>query len=312
MARALDDQVVVRVNDIMRCETFQELVATATTEDLSVSRGARLQAVPPASKTSIEDAYPLTKLQEGFMALAARQPGLYISKYAFPLPKYINADRFRRALEQTLLLCANLRTRMVFFDRLFYQVVIKEPVVWDKTLGSDVASAVDAMNNAEMAYGSQLCRYGLAKGPDGQDYFIPLIHHSIYDGWSMRIIIEALHLLYCGAEILPMSPFLGIIHYVQNMDLVSGSAYWKAQLADAKRPTFPVVPSDVASPANHGAGETLMRLEIHTIPLQESAGGAALTRATVMRGAWALLLAQYCDLGDVCFSTIVSVWQAPV
>ncbi|KAK1624734.1 condensation domain-containing protein [Colletotrichum phormii] len=246
------------------------------------------------------------------MALATRQEGSYISKYAFPLPKYIDAARFRRAWQRTLLLCTNLRTRMVFFGGSSYQVVVEEPVVWDETLGSTVGSAINAMNTAKMTYGSKLCRYGLAKGSDDQDYFIWLIHHSIYDGWSMRLIVETLHRLYYGAEIPPMSPFSGIIDYVQNMDLESTGVYWKTQLADAKRPTFPLIPSDMTtSSTNNGAAGTVTRLENHMIPLQDSTG-VALTKATVMRAAWALLLARYCDSDDVCFGTTVSGRQAPV
>ncbi|KAF6808383.1 NRPS protein, partial [Colletotrichum musicola] len=335
MARALDDQVVVRVSDILRCETFTELAATATIDDGSTAgraaetrpfsliadldreaflASAREQCNLPAD-APIQDAFPLTKLQEGFMALAARQPGSYISKYAFPLPKYIDAVRFRSAWEQTIQLCANMRTRMVFFNGSSYQLVVEETAHWDETLSGDVTSAVKAMNTAEMAYGSEMCQYGLARDAEGQDYFIWLIHHSIYDGWTMRLIVETLHRLYYGADVPRIYPLSGVINHVRNnLDLEADKEYWTTQLADAKRPAFPVVPSDMsATSALDGVVETVTRLETHVIPMREASGhGASLTRATILRAAWALLLARYCDSDDVSFGTTVSGRQMPV
>ncbi|GKT96837.1 non-ribosomal peptide synthetase [Colletotrichum tofieldiae] len=333
MARALDDQVVVRMPDILRCGSFQGLAATAVPGDPTVAAGdaaetrpfslasgldpdsflasARSQCQLPSDAT-IEDAYPLTKLQEGFMALAARQPGSYISKYSFPLPKYIDSSRFRIAWEKTVSLCTNLRTKMVFFDGSSYQVVVNEQIRWDETLGTDLSSAVGVMNDAEMTYGSDLCRYELATGPDGQDYFIWLIHHSVLEGWTLRLILETLHNHYYGVNVPPMSPYSGMIKYMHDLDRDADSEYWKAQLANAKRPGFPIVPSDLATASsNNGAVETVTREERHMIPTKENVKASS-TRATILRAAWALLLARYRDSDDVCFGTTVSGRQAPV
>ena len=50
----------------------------------------------------IEDAYPCSALQEGLMALAVKQPGSYIAKFAYRLPAYVDITRFRAAWERTL------------------------------------------------------------------------------------------------------------------------------------------------------------------------------------------------------------------
>uniref|UniRef100_A0A8H7MZD3 Carrier domain-containing protein n=1 Tax=Bionectria ochroleuca TaxID=29856 RepID=A0A8H7MZD3_BIOOC len=48
-----------------------------------------------------------------------------------------------------------------------------------------------------------------------------------------------------------------------------------------------------------------------SIALQPSAH-RSITKATIMRAAWALVLAQYCETDDICFGTSVSGRQAPV
>lgn len=42
----------------------------------------------------VEDTYPCTPLQEGLMAMTAKQPDAYIGRYVVEIPNHINLERF--------------------------------------------------------------------------------------------------------------------------------------------------------------------------------------------------------------------------
>ena len=61
----------------------------------------------------IVDAYPCTPLQSGLIAVTMQQPGAYIVKHVYRLPKSVNLEAFMDSWEETVNLCSNLRTRIV-------------------------------------------------------------------------------------------------------------------------------------------------------------------------------------------------------
>ena len=79
----------------------------------------------------IEDAYPCSALQEGLMALAVKQPGSYIAKFAYRLPGHVNLAHFRTAWERTLALCGNLRTRIALVGGHSLQALVQNDISWE-------------------------------------------------------------------------------------------------------------------------------------------------------------------------------------
>ncbi|KAL2864993.1 uncharacterized protein BJX67DRAFT_359578 [Aspergillus lucknowensis] len=258
---------------------------------------------------SIEDAYPCTKLQEGFMALALKQPGSYIAKYIYRLSDDIDIARFKIAWQQTLAICSNLRTRIVFVEGSAMQLVIKDDIQWDAFEDADLASVIEAGRHVEMAHGSRLCRYSLAKGANGSAYFSWFVHHAVYDGWTGRVVMDTLYRLYQGMDAPALQPYSGFIKYITSLDHQASRDYWIEQLQGATRASFPAPAPVQRSPKPKA--ESITQSTMRTIAFPKSTN-SSITKATVLRAAWAMVLSQYCSTDDVCFGTSVSGRQAPV
>nr|POE50100.1 nonribosomal peptide synthetase dtxs1 [Quercus suber] len=269
----------------------------------SVQTQLREQCMLSGNQT-IEDAYPCTSLQEGLMALAVKQPGSYMAKYVYQIPAHVDMVRFKMAWQQTIELCYNLRTRIARVDGTVVQAIISGDTAWEDTAGGDLRSFMAAASSMRMGYSSRLCRYGVVEESTRDRFFVLVIHHAVFDGWSLDLVLATLFKVYAGEESLSLQPFAGFIKYTAGLDQAAAKGYWREELKGAKRATFPPINTLTNSKSPDRTMTT-------TIPFPQSAV-TAFTKATVLRAAWAVILGRYCDSDDICFGTTVSGRQAPV
>jgi amino acid adenylation domain-containing protein len=262
---------------------------------------------------AIEDAYPCTPLQEGLMALAAKQPSSYLTTWVYKLCPHADATRFKDAWEQTMALCDSLRTRIILADSGSFQIVLKNDVAWEAwespgggRTDAAVDLAVEETHKTEISLGSRLWRYALTEGADRQRYFTLIGHHAIFDGWSIGLIMQQLQRLYQETTVPALEPFSRFIQYVGGLDREASERYWTAQLHEAKQAAFP--PRKAGVP--NTTGGSVLRTLTNSTALPPSA--SPVTKATVLRAAWAIVLARYCETDDVCFGASVSGRHAPV
>ncbi|KAH0523777.1 hypothetical protein TsFJ059_008737 [Trichoderma semiorbis] len=263
-----------------------------------------------STSESIEDAYPTTKLQEGLMALSVKQPGSYTAQHVYRIPEHVDIEKFRAAWDKTVEVCLNLRTSIVLVGLKTIQAVIKcspEPL-WEPTedvsLQSYMQNAIQVFN---MGYGSRLCRYALIED-GGNSYFAWHIHHSVYDGWTQPLIISTFYAAYFGTEMPPLQPFARFVKYTTNIDQNGAAEYWNQQLHDAKPASFPAVNQQLAA-IDSKVEVTRISTKYVDFPRLTN---TSITKATIMRAAWSIVLAQYSGTDDVCFGTIVSGRHASV
>ncbi|KAK1624736.1 condensation domain-containing protein, partial [Colletotrichum phormii] len=247
----------------------------------------------------IEDAYPCSKLQEGLMAISEKDPGTYIARYVYKVPTYVDVVKLKAAWEQILSICGNLRTRIVFYENRHIQLVVQNDTEWDSSIGSDLSSAVHISRTAKMSYGSKLCRYSLTTADDGSHYFVWTFHHAINDGWTMRLVMDLLHQTYHdNVSLSRPQPYSHFIRYVNNMEQDTGLInYWREQLRGASRASFP---SQLAVHQDRSVHSFKKAIDFPPSNHFSSA-----TKATILRAAWAVVLARYCETDDVCFGTTV-------
>jgi len=262
---------------------------------------------------AIEDAYPCTPLQEGLMALAVKQPGSYLTTWMYKLSPHVDVTRFKDAWERTVALCDNLRTRIILADSGSFQIVLRDDVAWEAWelpggggIESAVSLTVEETHKTEISTGSRLWRYMLTEGADGQRYFTLIGHHAVFDGWSIGLIMQQLQCLYQEATAPALEPFSRFIQYVVGLDCEASERYWATQLHEARQAAFP--PRKPGMP-NTTRGSVLRTL---TKPIALPPSASLVTKATVLRAAWAIVLARYCDTDDICFGASVSGRYAPV
>ena len=253
---------------------------------------------------AIEDIFPCTSLQEGLMALALKQPGSYLAKEVYRLAKDVDVARFKAAWEEIVNQSGNLRTRIIRHGNQLLQAVVKSHS-WETSRAQDMQSLMAEAAQLDITFGDSLCRYALYKEDDGNWYFGIIIHHAIFDGWTLGLIFSALREIYAEGDAYSFSPYSSFVKYIRNMDLDRAAAFWKKELSGASRATFP--PSAPLS-ANDRPETAILARTIDFPQIRDT----SITRATILRAAWAVVLGRYCDTNDVTFGATVSGRNAAV
>jgi amino acid adenylation domain-containing protein len=263
-----------------------------------------------SSDQIIEDVYPCTPLQEGLMTLTLQQPSSNIVRYVYRLNGQVDAARFKDAWSKTVLHCVNLRTRIVFVEGRMAQVVVRGDTCWNFDDHADSVLAIEDERGISMGYGSQLFRYALVQGNDGHLYFIWIMHYCILDPWTGDLMRQKLHSAYHDVVGPKLQPFNHFIKYIADLNHEECNAYWTAQLQGAQRTVFPQC--NLEHKTKEGTARTgqFIRLPTNSVSWPPSPA-SSITRATVLRAAWALMLARYCKSEDVCFGTNISGRNAP-
>ena len=237
------------------------------------------------------------------MALTLKQPGAYIGNYVFRLGDHVDVSRFKAAWDTTTSLCNNLRTRIMFVGEAPVQVILRGDILWEHV---ETTLETFLSHKPLMGYGTPLSNYSMVTDK-GVHYFVWAGHHAVYDGWSMRVVLETLDSAYHGTDIKPILPYSGFIKYTMDLDMDASRTFWTEQLKGATKATFP--------PRNGSVPKDSLKREAgtfdHTINFPQH-DRTSITKATVIRAAWGLVLARYCNTDDVFFGLTVSGRQAPV
>lgn len=267
-----------------------ELVSKSV-QDIIMSQVFRQQYHLSANQT-VEDAYPCSSLQEGLLALTLKQPGSYIGNYVFRLPGHVQLDRFKAAWETTVTACANLRTRIVLIENVAIQILLQEPTDWDLAK----MSLSSFMNSKSlMGYGTALSKFSIVIDKDVR-YFVWTGHHAVYDGWSMRIVLDSLYNAYYGSRPRDLLPYSNFIKYTMELSEQSSRDFWLEQLSGVQQAVFP--PATESTLSLSPKQET--QVFDHQIDLSQ-VSQTSITKATMIRAAWGLMLSRYCDNEHVCF-----------
>lgn len=252
----------------------------------------------------VEDIYPCTPLQEGLMALSAKVKDAYMAQRVVELEDLETAKRLMSAFQEAADASPILRTRIVQIrNRGLMQVVLKQTREWTSEL--DLESYLTKDREDSMGLGTPLCRFAIVEEEDsGKIYMVLTIHHALYDGWSMPLVIERVNKAYHGVETERPASFKAFIKYLSSMDRESSERYWRETLEGATSLQFPIVPH----PGYQHQPESLLE---RYISLPE---GARLNTsvATLIRGAWALVSSRYIASDDVVFGETLTGRNAPI
>ncbi|KAJ5693237.1 acetyl-CoA synthetase-like protein [Penicillium macrosclerotiorum] len=256
------------------------------------------------SAQSIEDLLPCTPLQEGLLALTAKRDEEYVHQIVSKLPDNVNLVRFRTALAEVIHEVAILRTRIVDLPNAgLMQVVITDQPKW--TAGSDLGQFLELEKGKSMGLGTPLTRFGLVLDPaDGHVHFVWTIHHALYDGWSLPLILERIEAIYTGGSSDKLPSFAGFVKFLADCTVEDAHTYWQSQLDGIQAAVFPALPFQGYQPQCQNL------LQHHMANLFWP--GNDITASTAVRTAWAILIARYTLSPDVVFGATVSGRQAPV
>ncbi|KAK5936712.1 NRPS [Knufia obscura] len=253
---------------------------------------------------AIEDVYPCTPLQEGLMALSAKVPEAYVAQRVLRLPDRNAAEKLRDAFESAAKNCVILRTRIVHVSpHGLVQVVMKECPQWQEADDLQVHLARDREETMEL--GTSLCRFALIEDKkSGAVDFVLTMHHALYDGWSMSLVVDRVNRAYQGLERVGRTEFKVFIKHLREQDRKASERYWRELLEGADSRQCPALPY----PDYQAKADSLLERYISLANASKSSN----TLATIIRGAWALTASQYSRSPDMIFGETLTGRNADV
>ncbi|KAL2867346.1 uncharacterized protein BJX67DRAFT_84592 [Aspergillus lucknowensis] len=272
----------------------------AGSQEVDPSHPERVASLCKVARDDVQDVFPCTPLQEGLMAITAQHPQAYISHWVFQLDSSIDLACFSKAWKQLHDLAPILRTRIVQdSEGGAIQVVVRDQMVWSEA-ECDVRSYIARDSALSMGFGDPLMRFAVVTGGEAR-YLVWTAHHSTYDGWTARKLMEAASAIYYNRPAPPFLPFTRFVQYLQTSSDETNQGYWRSQLAGGMGPSFPETPKNYSP----GAVESLTRriTADHTTDY---------TISTLLRATWALILSQETGSHNVGFATALSGRTAPV
>ena len=276
-------------------------LVTADWQDSARSEVAKLCGLP---ESSIEDVYPCTPLQEGLMALSAKVAEAYVAQRVVKLPSHEVATKMKSAFDTAVADTPILRTRIVQVPRRgLMQVVVKEGIAWG--FGEDLEAFLETDRDDAMGLGTRLARFAVINDKKtASPHFVLTIHHALYDGWSMPLVVDRVNRAYRGLST-QRAEFKAFIKYLNSLDRKSSESYWRSYLQGASGLQFPVLPYS----GYQAQAESLLE---HYVTLSRTVSASSTSIATAIRGAWAIVAARYCGADDVVFGETLTGRNAPV
>ncbi|KAK8130645.1 AMP-binding enzyme (aureobasidin A1 biosynthesis complex) [Apiospora kogelbergensis] len=239
---------------------------------------------------SVQDIYPCTSLQEGLFS----QEGEYIMRFQWALPSTTSVSSLRAAWTTIYQAFPILGTRIVQLDGLeLSQVVLDDLMDWVETSDQGILEN----GSPAMETGQRLTRWTvLHDATRSGRWFVWDIHHAIYDGWSLELILDAVEKAYQGREIERGPPFQSFVRYCKDQQSESaGSTYWRQHLDGYGGRAFP-------SPSQRPDESPARCIESRKL-LRPTMGpeNAAITSSTLISASWAILEGSMTSSDDVVF-----------
>ena len=284
---------------------------------------------------NIEDAYPLSPLQEGMLFHVLHQPetGTYLDQFSMLLEvgHELEEEVFRDAVDRVVERHGALRTAFVWKGRKRpLQVVLRgvrlpwssadwrdvpEPrqsARWRDVLAADRASGFDPAV-------APLARIFLARLTERTWRCLVTYHHLLMDAWSLPLVIGEILTFYrelrAGRRIDPPKPrpFRDYIAWLRSRNPKETEAYWRSRLRGLTAPTplgvdrpAPVRDDGEASGASAYERRSIVLTDDATRALEALAGRWKLTLSNLVTAAWALVLSRYAGQRDVVFGFTLS------
>ncbi|MFH8989597.1 amino acid adenylation domain-containing protein [Streptomyces sp. NPDC017940] len=156
-----------------------------------------------------------------------------------------------------------------------------------------------------------LLRMTLAHTGQDRAELLLSVHHVLFDGWSMPLMVaDLLHLYAAGGDasrLPPVRPYRAFLGWLAEQDPEAAAEAWARELDGVTGPTLLAGPPAAAAVERSGPGHVELRVPPRTVrALQDRAADLGITLNTVLQGAWGLLLGHLTGRQDVVFGTTVS------
>ena len=275
----------------------------------------------------IEDAYPLSPLQEGmlFNTLLAPRSGVDIEQLLLELNESVDVAALQQAWAHVVARHAVLRTgfRWEGLPEPRQEVHKKVELPWREYDWSGITNVeqdreTERLLNEDRRLGfdpacAPLFRLTLMRTGNPGFRLIWTIHHAILDGRSFGLILEEVFggydALIEGREYTAPTPrpYRDYIDWLRRHEPDRDERFWRTALSGVTAPTPLVIdhpPVTISTDAfPKGSRQALLNTKV-TSALRRLAESNGFSLNTIVQGAWALLLHRYSGTGEVVLGVI--------
>ncbi|KAL7749284.1 hypothetical protein RI367_005436 [Sorochytrium milnesiophthora] len=271
--------------------------------------------------TDIDDAYPLSALQEGMVALNRENTAMYNTPYVVDIRGDFDLEHFKHVWDSIAARNPVLRTTFVPVEAngqvTFVQVVRRHTgFTWHEsqcTSEADLKAHLDKISDDLLAtpfeWGKAFMRHHVVRVAPQHWKLVWSIHHALEDNWDITILETELHDAYSKTTLKPRPPYSIYIRHTLERNADESRAFWRDYLHEAMPTPYPQ-----GRPQTEGQSSVLVREHIIPVACDASAllTTSGVTTATLFHGAWALVLALHTGIDDVLFGAVHSGRDIPV
>lgn len=266
-----------------------------------------MQNLPDNVDKNAVDIYPATPLQSGMIAATLKDSSAYVMQTQWELPFDFSLERLQNAMNQITRAHSILRTRFVSTSAGLYHVLDDKLQTKLNTAAYTEDYVKSDLERGFTLEDSTWMRITVLEG-SVPDRLVLTIHHTLYDGWSLPLLIHDLFAAYKGATIVSSPPFKRVVEYVCSHKQDETEQFWKKYLAGYER--------NAPFGASINTEQPMKPIEILSCGdvsvLTKAASAGKVTMASLVKAAWILTLRQYLQTDDVLFGNVVSGRDIPV
>ncbi|KAK1967729.1 acetyl-CoA synthetase-like protein [Colletotrichum sublineola] len=241
-----DSILAMRVVALLRSEGYSLDVAqifsgpklSEMASKMQQTQKSSQQAVsgPPQSAISgVDSAVLKTKMANNHNS-PLRLPGAHVVQWIFTLDEKINLSRLHHAIDRCILAFPVLQTRIVRESARLYQVVFSDRILWQEFSGTSLDSVLKSDKLIPTGLGDALTRISIVRETgDSGVHLIWTLHHSLYDAWSLRLLLDSVSKAYRddAVQIEEQLPMRQLIQHIQKRDVTADRSFWASYLAGA-------------------------------------------------------------------------------
>ena len=304
-SRLRNARIHISMPDIMQSSSLQEMVSRHAT-----SIETNTKPPPPFSLLAkntgldlegIDDAYPVTPLQESIIADSLLGRANYVYQRVYKI-RGVTPLQVRRALEDVISRNSIYRTTFIPWKRTFIQMVHRSvSLPWKVMASLSLESYKQESSTRAASMDGPLVRAAVLK----DDLLVIDMHHALFDYWSSQFMVSDAISILLGREPIHRASFNSFIAYQQTQYDETVTDFWKSYLENAGVSFLELPTTKEVFPPR----AIVSRLKKSPSAFCSTHG---ITLGALLHTAWALTLSIWLDSPDVIFVTAFSGRDAPL